>query len=124
MTLANPNEMRREMARRRTHKAAILELLQARGPLGATNVELVDPNVGGMRACGARIPELRAEGYDISDAINEGGGLFRYVLRTGPKPGTPGYLASLVPVASITGRAIPARTTTTTDNTPPPGFLF
>jgi hypothetical protein len=123
MTLANPNEMRREMARRRTHKAAILELLQARGPLGATNVELVDPNVGGMRACGARIPELRAEGHDISDAINEGGGLFRYVLRTGPKPGEQGYLASLVPVASITGRAIPARTTTT-DNAPPPGFLF
>ncbi len=75
-----------------------------------------------MRAVGGRLTELRAEGHEI-ETKPLGGGLFRFFLRNGPcqpKPGEPGYLASLVPVASITGR----RAKPPTDDTPAPGCLF
>jgi hypothetical protein len=92
MHMSNQNEMRREQARRASNKACVLDLLRERGDSGATNVELVE--VGGMRAVGARLTELRAEGHRI-ETIREGGGLFRFVLHTGPRPGQTGYLASL-----------------------------
>jgi hypothetical protein len=87
-----------ELLRRSNNKARVLDLLRERGEAGATNVELCE--VGGMRAVGARLTELRAEGHRI-DTIREGGGLFRFVLRTGPKPGEAGYLASLPAIGSI-----------------------
>ena len=100
MTLPNHNELRRELARRTSNKAAVLELLRKRREAGATNVELVE--VGGMRAVGARLTELRAEGHDI-ETIREGGGLFRFRLHEPARvqPGQPGYLASLPAVSSI-----------------------
>ena len=101
MTLPNHNELRRELARRTSNKAAVLELLRKRREAGATNVELVE--IGGMRAVGARLTELRAEGHDI-ETIREGGGLFRFRIHEPARvqPGQPGYLASL-PVAEING---------------------
>jgi hypothetical protein len=95
----NPNEMRR----RQSSKAQILAALQAAGSRGCTNDEL---NAVAYRY-GGRIKELRDDGHDI-ESINEGAGLFRYVLHVPAriKPGQPGYLASLPVLASITGRPV------------------
>ena len=114
----NPNEQRR----RASSKSLILAALQAAGSRGCTNLELNDIAF----RYGGRIFELRHEGHDIPEPTIEGPGVYRYILRpaTTVQPGQPGYLASLVPVASIDrGRVIP---------TPPPtehepaatGFLF
>jgi len=122
MTQPNLNEARR----RANNKLAVLAFLRERGTRGATNVELVE--IGGMRAVGGRLTELRAEGHDV-ETIREGGGLFRFVLHepartAGVQPGQPGYLSSLPVVASITGRAIPARAVPADSDPAATGRLF
>ena len=93
----NPNEARR----RQSSKSLILAALQQAGSAGCTNLELNDIAF----RYGGRIFELRHEGYDIPEPTIEAPGVYRYVLRgernDAPKPGTPGYLASIKPVASI-----------------------
>lgn len=115
----NPGEMRREQTRRAGSKALILDALKAH-PEGITN-HFCNDRLGIYRY-GARLLELRREGHAI-ESIHEGDGTWRFVLRSGPKPGEAGYLASLPAVSSITGRAIPAPATT--DNDPAAtGLLF
>jgi hypothetical protein len=63
-----------EQTRRLTAKERVLEMLQAQGE--ATNVEL---NAVALRY-GARIFDLRKEGYDITTE-SKGNGLFRFVYR-------------------------------------------
>ena len=113
ITLANPNEMRR----RASSKALILDALTTAGAKGCTNGDLNDISF----RYGARILELRQAGHAI-ESIHEHDGTWRFVLTTGPRPGEPGFLASLPVLASITGRAIPAPATA--DDTPAPGCLF
>jgi len=68
--------MTSELKRRSDNKTRVLELLQAKGRYGATNVELVQ--IGGLRA-GARIFELRKLGWAIkTEHVSEG--LFRFTL--------------------------------------------
>ena len=58
-----------------SQKEKILKLLKERGANGATNYELND-------ICfryGARIKDLRDEGYDIK-TVREGGSRFKFVL--------------------------------------------
>lgn len=119
ITLANPNELRDELDRRGTNRERVLEALRQAGATGCTNVELVA--VGGMRAVGARLPELRDAGHDI-ETVCEGRGRWRFVLHEPArlKPGTPGYLASLPVVASIQRHAMPVRD----DEAPADGCLF
>lgn len=99
--MGNPNEARR----RASSKALILAALREAGPRGCSNRDLNDIAF----RYGGRLEELRTAGHDI-ESIDEGGGWWRYVLHEPAriKPGTPGFLASLPAVASITGRAIPA----------------
>lgn len=59
---ARLSPVRRELARRSTAKARVLERLR-QGP--ATNLELAEPAIGGLRAA-ARWAELRSEGYAIT----------------------------------------------------------
>lgn len=66
----------KELARREKAADRILERLKI-GP--ATNYQLCVPEIGGLRACGARIPELREEGYDIK-AEHVKGGTWLYTL--------------------------------------------
>jgi hypothetical protein len=115
--------MSNEFRRREGNKVRVLDLLRSSGNRGAYNHELVA--VGGMRAVGARLTELRAEGLDI-ETINEGGGLFRFVLHEparhhAPQPGQPGYLASLPILSSIDDNR---HKTHTTDAEPAEGRLF
>jgi hypothetical protein len=145
VTVGSANEFRR----REGNKARVRELLRSSGARGAYNHELVA--VGGMRAVGARLTELRAEGLDI-ETINEGGGLFRFVLHEPARhqkcahcqvhfierdglclfcinagikpqlmPGQPGYLASLPILSSIDDNR---HETHTTDDEPAEGRLF
>ena len=97
MTGADPQA---EQTRRANNRQRVLDALRQAGPNGCTNVELV--TIGGMRAVGGRLTELRADGYDI-ETVREGGGLFRFVLHEPARlqPGMPGYLASLPAVNSI-----------------------
>lgn len=74
--LANPVKV--ERARLNAAALRVLEYLKAHG--SATNWQLCTPEVGGLRACGARIPELRAEGWLI-EAKRESGGTWRYVFK-------------------------------------------
>jgi hypothetical protein len=66
-----------ESKRRENNKAKVLRLLKQKGQAGVTNVELV--HTGGLRY-GARIYELRADGYQIQTIPVEGG-VFRFVLK-------------------------------------------
>jgi hypothetical protein len=88
-----------ELLRRASGKDRILAALQAAGPRGVTNHEFND----GMRIYryGARLEELRKAGHAI-ESIHESGGTWRFVLTTGPRPGTAGYLASLPTVDNTT----------------------
>jgi hypothetical protein len=99
-----------ELERRESSKDRILAALQDAGARGVTNHEFND----GMRIYryGARIEELRKAGHAIA-SIDEGNGCWRFVLTTGPRPGQPGYLASLPVVASIDRRLV--KPTTDTD---------
>jgi hypothetical protein len=109
VVLTDINELRREQARRTYNRDHALEALTVAGARGVSNIDLMA--IAGARA-GARVQELRDRGHVI-DCVHETGGQWRYILRpVTPAPGQPGYLASLVPVASIDrGRVIP---------TPPP----
>jgi hypothetical protein len=69
--------MNEEAKRRANNKAKVLQLLKQKGQAGATNVELV--HTGGLRY-GARIFELRNDGYQIQTIPVEGG-VFRFVLK-------------------------------------------
>lgn len=111
----NPNEARR----RASARVLAFEALAAAGSAGVTNHDMM--RVAGSRA-GARVQELRDEGHVITCTHVEGG-LYRYVLHADsrPRPGQPGYLASLVPVASIDPRT---RVTPETNDNPRPGHLF
>jgi hypothetical protein len=60
----------------------VLRALEAAGGRGATTHDLCQPDVGGIRF-GARIKELRDEGYEIR-RVEERAGSHRYTL-TGPK---------------------------------------
>lgn len=124
VTLSNPNEMRREMARRTSNRERVLEALRAAGPAGCLNVFLMRPDVGGSRA-GGRVQDLRDAGFVIDcDRIQDG--TYRYTLRSepgqAPTPGSAGYLASLPVVASINPRG--QVTPVTTDDRPRAGHLF
>ena len=69
--------MKTESQRRSNNMGRVLELLQQRGISGATNADLL--GVGGFRY-GARIFELRQDGWIIETTAGEGG-LFRFVLK-------------------------------------------
>lgn len=104
--LTNPNEARRERARRASHRVLAFEALVAAGTVGVTNHDLM--RIAGSRA-GSRVQELRDEGHVITCTHVEGGlYVYRLHAESRPRPGEPGYLASLVPTASIAGRDIPA----------------
>lgn len=66
-----------EAKRRANNRDKVLDLLKRSGSYGATNLQLVAE--GGMRY-GARIYELRKEGYDIRTFPVESG-VFRFVLK-------------------------------------------
>lgn len=74
---AKPNPVKAEHDRRNSNAQRILDRLK-QGP--ALNWELCTPEIGGLRACGARIPELRAEGWEI-EATRLKGGTWRYTLK-------------------------------------------
>ena len=88
--LANPNERRREQARRMSNREKALEALERAGTHGITNIDLMA--IAGSRA-GGRVDELRQQGHRITCEQVERG-LYRYTLR----PRTSGRLADLVPV--------------------------
>lgn len=69
--------MQQECKRRSAATVRVLERLK-RGP--ATNIELCDPAVGGMRAIGARLWELRKDGWIVEREHVEGG-TWRYTLK-------------------------------------------
>lgn len=69
--------MKTETQRRSNNQERVLELLQQRGVVGATNADLL--GVGGFRY-GARIFELRQDGWLIETTAGEAG-LFRFVLK-------------------------------------------
>lgn len=52
------SEVRQEMTRRTTSRDRVLRALVDAGPRGRTNVELCQPEIGGLRAVG-RVDELR-----------------------------------------------------------------
>lgn len=120
ITLNTPNEPRREHQRRASHRDRVLDALREAGETGVLNTHLMSPEIGGSRA-GGRVQELRDAGYVITCSHVEGG-LYRYTLHAGsrPRPGEPGFLASLVPVASIQRHVMPVRE----DETPRDGCLF
>ncbi|MBZ5723023.1 MAG: helix-turn-helix domain-containing protein [Acidobacteriia bacterium] len=69
-------------ARLSSQRERILALLRERGRAGITNTELNE-------LCfryGARIFELRRAGQEI-ETIDEGAGVFRFVLKSSPRPG-------------------------------------
>ena len=113
-----------ELTRRTSNRERVLDALRTAGTAGCMNTFLMRPDIGGSRA-GGRVQELRDIGYVIDcDRVQDG--LYRYTLRsepnaTAPKPGTPGWLASLPVIASINPRV---RVTPTTDDTPQDGKLF
>lgn len=72
----NSADVVREIERRKPQKQRVLELLKRRGEAGATNDEL---NEIGFRY-GARIYELRREGYAIGKQHLRGG-RFRFWLQ-------------------------------------------
>jgi hypothetical protein len=74
-----------ELARRATAKARVLAALTEAGPRGLTNVELVTI----CQRFGARIFELKAEGYAISDPAAVSPGVYRYMLTVGLAEDTP-----------------------------------
>ena len=94
--LANPNELRRERARRASHRVLAFEALVAAGDTGVTNADLM--RVAGTRA-GSRVQELRDEGHRITCTHVEGG-LYRYTLHTGRGPTPPPPIPDSVPAAT------------------------
>ena len=71
----------KERARLHAANLRVLAFLQGRGALGATNVEICQPGIGGAEGC-KRVRELRAAGYDIpSPTRTPGSGTTRYFLR-------------------------------------------
>ncbi len=76
--------MQEDDERRGSQRDEILSFLEARGPAGATNVEL---NEIGFRY-GARLWELRKEGYRIRTE-SLGDGLFRFTLLSEPAEANP-----------------------------------
>jgi hypothetical protein len=74
-------DMRDEKRSRGDDRSVILRLLKEAGPAGVTNQKLTEVS---MRF-GARIYELRKEGYDIKTK-NEKRGVFRFILRGMQKP--------------------------------------
>ena len=95
--LANPNEMRRERARRASHRVLAFEALVAAGAAGVTNHDLM--RVAGTRA-GSRVQELRDEGHRITCEHVEGG-LYRYTLHTGRGiPTPPSVIPDSLPAAT------------------------
>ena len=77
------SEMRQEMTRRTTSRDRVLLALVEAGPRGRTNVELCQPEIGGLRAVG-RVDELR-EHWRI-ETIRVRQGLYRYVLHGRREP--------------------------------------
>lgn len=69
--------MKSELQRRSNNREKVLERLKQRGHVGVTNEELI--TIGGFRY-GARIFELRKEGWEIETSAGEGG-LFRFILK-------------------------------------------
>ncbi len=69
--------MNSEEKRRENNTERVLQLLQQRGKVGATNAELIV--CGGYRY-GARIFDLRQAGWDI-ETLSADGGLFRFILK-------------------------------------------
>lgn len=69
--------MTSELKRRENNKDRVLDLLQKRGSRGASNGDLL--GVGGFRY-GARLFELRKEGWDI-ETVQGDAGAFTFVLR-------------------------------------------
>jgi len=70
-----------DLERRATARERVLAALEQAGPRGVRNVELCQPDVGGLRAIG-RVHELRRD-WAI-ETRREGGGVYRYMLR-GPR---------------------------------------
>jgi hypothetical protein len=77
--LANPNEMRREQARRASNRELALEALVRAGDRGILNIDLMA--IAGSRA-GGRVDELRQQGHRITCEQVERG-VYRYTLHTG-----------------------------------------
>jgi hypothetical protein len=75
-----PNPVAQE--RRRLNAAALrlLDYLKARPGQWVPNHELCEPSVGGNRAIGARMPELKADGW-IFDKRHVKDGCWEYRLR-------------------------------------------
>ena len=71
-----------EQIRRANNATRALALLQAKGPAGTTNVELLE--VAGYRY-GGRVHELRRDWHIETQPA--GGGLVRYVLHGPHRPG-------------------------------------
>lgn len=72
-------DMAGEQARRKGNRERALEALQAAGPRGITNIELVQ--IAGLRA-GGRVQELRDRGHVIT-CDHERDGIYRYTLHVG-----------------------------------------
>lgn len=68
-----------DLTRRATARSRVLAALERAGPLGLRNVDLVRPEMGGLRAMG-RVHELQRDGYDIT-VTREQGGVWRVILR-------------------------------------------
>jgi hypothetical protein len=76
------NPVTTERRRLTANALRVLALLKARGPQGATNVELCQPDTGGLRGVG-RVHDLRQDGWNVTKQ-HEGGGVWRYRLVSNP----------------------------------------
>lgn len=73
------------LAKPKTRKQLVLEYLQARPNEWVPGLELMNAQVGGLRA-GARMFELTEDGYDIQSRSSKTSDVYEYMLVVDEKP--------------------------------------
>lgn len=95
-----------------TQRQEILRLLRGAGPAGVSRAELIFERH--ITQCGARVDELKRQGYVIASELREGERYVRYVLKGEPlqvRPLPDGSQKTGDWFAASTGRERPKQTT-------------